>query len=68
VDGPDINLVAKLAKNCSIPVIAEGKYHTPEQVIEALDNGATSVVVGGAISRPQQITARFVKAINARKN
>jgi N-acylglucosamine-6-phosphate 2-epimerase len=66
MDGPDLNLVARLAKDCGVPVIAEGKYHTPEQVVAALSNGASSVVVGGAISRPQQITARFVKAINSR--
>lgn len=66
VDGPDLELVAKLSKNCTAPVIAEGKYHTPEQVVQALNKGAVSVVVGGAISRPQQITARFVKAINSR--
>ena len=67
VDGPDLDLVARLVKSCGIPVIAEGKYHAPEQVVAALDNGASSVVVGGAISRPQQITARFVQAINNRK-
>ena len=68
LDGPDLELITKLSKICTIPVIGEGKYHTPDQVIEALDRGATSVVVGGAISRPQQITARFVKAINSRKS
>ncbi len=68
LDGPDFELIARLSRSCSVPVIGEGKFHTPEQVVEALDRGATSVVVGGAISRPQQITARFVKAINSRKN
>ena len=66
VDGPDLALVEKLAKNCGVPVIAEGKYHTPEQAVAALEHGAASVVVGGAISRPQQITARFVQALDAR--
>lgn len=65
MDGPDLDLVEKLSKACNIPVIGEGKYHTPEQVVEALSRGATAIVVGGAISRPQQITARFVKAINS---
>lgn len=63
--GPDLELVAQLSRNCSIPVIAEGRYHEPEQVKAALANGATSVVVGGAITRPKQITERFVKAINS---
>jgi N-acylglucosamine-6-phosphate 2-epimerase len=66
VDGPDLALVEKLARNCGVPVIAEGKYHTPEQAVDALEHGAASVVVGGAISRPQQITARFVQALDAR--
>lgn len=64
-EGPNLDLVAQLAKNCSIPVIAEGRYHTPEQAKSALANGATSVVIGGAITRPQQITARFVKSIHS---
>jgi len=68
LDGPDFELIARLSKNCSIPIIGEGKFHTPDQVVEALAKGATSVVVGGAISRPQQITARFVKALNLRNS
>lgn len=68
LDGPDFELIARLSKNCSIPIIGEGKFHTPGQVVKALAKGATSVVVGGAISRPQQITARFVKALNLRNS
>ena len=36
-----------------------------EQARAALDAGAYAVIVGGAIIRPQQITARFVRAIQA---
>jgi N-acylglucosamine-6-phosphate 2-epimerase len=61
---PDLNLVSQLAARSSIPVIAEGRYHTPEQVKQALENGAMSVVVGGAITRPRQITERYVQAIS----
>jgi len=67
LEGPDLALVTKLSEHCTVPIIAEGRYHTPEQAAAALDHGAVSVVVGGAISRPQQITARFVKALNAQK-
>jgi N-acylglucosamine-6-phosphate 2-epimerase len=63
LDGPDIYLVAALSKALSVPLLAEGRYHTPEQVQAARRAGAISVVVGGAITRPQEITQRFVQAI-----
>jgi N-acylglucosamine-6-phosphate 2-epimerase len=44
-------------------VVAEGRIATPEQARAALDAGAWAVVVGGAITRPQLITARFVAAL-----
>jgi N-acylglucosamine-6-phosphate 2-epimerase len=65
LDGPDIALVAALSHVLAIPLLAEGRYHTPDQVTEALKAGATSVVVGGAITRPQEITRRFMRAIEA---
>ena len=61
---PDLDLVTRLAARNTIPVIAEGRYHTPQQVRQALENGAVSVVVGGAITRPRQITESFVQAIS----
>ncbi len=62
-DGPDLALLADLVKHCRRPVIAEGRYTTPEHVAEAFARGAFAVVVGGAITRPQDITRRFVKAV-----
>ncbi|EAW1322011.1 N-acetylmannosamine-6-phosphate 2-epimerase [Salmonella enterica] len=47
----------------TIPVVAEGNVETPELAARCLALGAHTVVVGGAITRPQQITARFVAAI-----
>lgn len=61
--GPDLELVAALHRTLTVPLLAEGRYHTPEQVKAALAAGAVSVVVGGAITRPQEITQRFVQAI-----
>ena len=46
-----------------VPVIAEGGFWYPEQVVKALELGAWAVVVGTAITRPKDITARFVRAI-----
>ncbi len=60
---PDLELIAKLTDQFSIPVLAEGNYQSPEQVRKALLNGAYSVIVGGAITRPQQITKRFTDAL-----
>jgi len=61
-DAPDIDLVRTLARSLSLPVFAEGRYRTPEQVERAFDAGAFCVVVGGAITDPVQITRRFVAA------
>ena len=62
-EGPDFELVTNLVKSVSIPVIAEGKIHTPEQAAEMLKTGAHAIVVGGAITRPLEIATRFYKAI-----
>lgn len=62
-DAPDFDLVERLAKDLPIPVIAEGRIHEPEQAKKMLELGAYAVVVGGAITRPQEITQRFLNAI-----
>lgn len=46
------------AVNCM--VIGEGNLDTPVKAKHALEVGAFAVVVGGAITRPQQITKKFV--------
>lgn len=59
----DFDFVAQLAKECPAKVIAEGHIHYPEQARKALEAGAYALVVGGAITRPAEITARFTAAI-----
>ena len=49
----------------TVPVVAEGNVDTPERAARCLALGAHTVVVGGAITRPQQITERFMAAISA---
>lgn len=60
---PAIDMIAYLAQHAGVPVIAEGGIHYPEQLRQALDAGATCAVVGGAITRPMEITQRFVAVL-----
>ena len=65
-DGPDYELVRKLSETLDIPVIGEGRVHSPDQAVEMLEAGAYAVVVGGAITRPLEIAQRFIKAVESR--
>ncbi|MGV3489613.1 MAG: N-acetylmannosamine-6-phosphate 2-epimerase [Tuberibacillus sp.] len=60
---PDFELIEALVKNLSVPVIAEGGIWTPEELKRVLDIGVHAAVVGSAITRPREITKRFVDAI-----
>lgn len=60
---PDYDLVSQLSTALDIPVIAEGKILYPWQAVEMLKRGAYAIVVGGAITRPQEIAVRFVNEI-----
>lgn len=63
-DSPNFQLVKEIVSKLPVPVIAEGRIHTPEDAVKMLEEGALCVVVGGAITRPMEITERFVHAIN----
>lgn len=58
---PDIDLIAKCVKATKIPVVAEGRFTTPEELSLAFNSGAWSVCVGGAITDPWKSTIRFVQ-------
>lgn len=64
---PNLELMRKLSGTCGKPVFAEGGIWHPEQLKAAMDAGVWSAVIGGAITRPMQITQRFVSAITAGK-
>lgn len=63
VEGPNFPLMKEILKKVKTPLIAEGKINTPQDLRDALDLGVHCAVVGGAITRPKQITGRFVAAI-----
>lgn len=60
---PDFALIEKAAKTLRAPVIAEGGIWEPQELKKALESGAFAAVIGGAITRPQNITKRFVNAL-----
>jgi N-acylglucosamine-6-phosphate 2-epimerase len=66
LEGPDLTLIHELAGRLAIPVVAEGRIATPEDARAALHAGAWAVVVGRAITMPEAITERFVKALAGR--
>ncbi|MHA8115121.1 N-acetylmannosamine-6-phosphate 2-epimerase [Kosakonia cowanii] len=61
----DFALLRAVLAAVAVPVIAEGNVDTPERAARCLALGAHAVVVGGAITRPQQITRRFTDAISS---
>lgn len=63
LDGPDIQLIKGLVSNVKIPVAAEGRIWSIEDAKQALEAGAYTLVIGSAITRPKDITKRFVDAI-----
>ncbi|MBQ6546164.1 MAG: N-acetylmannosamine-6-phosphate 2-epimerase [Lachnospiraceae bacterium] len=65
IDDVDFDFIKELAqKMTTAKVLVEGHVHYPEQAVRAMECGAYAVVVGGAITRPAEITARFTKAIS----
>ncbi|MDR6551095.1 N-acetylmannosamine-6-phosphate 2-epimerase [Paenibacillus qinlingensis] len=65
-EGPDFALLRALSDRVKVPVIAEGRIWTPEEAVKAMACGVSHVVVGSAITRPQLITERYVKALRQR--
>lgn len=60
---PNMELIQQLVESGEKPVIAEGGIWTPEQLKHILGTGVLAAVVGTAITRPMEITKRFVNAI-----
>jgi len=60
---PNIGLIRSLVEKTGKPVVAEGGIWTPQQLKEAMDAGVLAAVVGTAITRPREITQRFVSTL-----
>ncbi|MEW9612448.1 putative N-acetylmannosamine-6-phosphate 2-epimerase [Shinella sp. S4-D37] len=61
---PDFDLVAAM-RHLTPHVVAEGNIRTPAQAQQALIAGASMVVVGSAITRPEYVTSWFRSALDA---
>ena len=66
-EGPDFTLLEQLVAETTLPVFAEGRIWTRDEVGRALAIGASFVVVGTAITNPQAITSRFVSAMTSER-
>ena len=67
LEGPDFELVRRLSEELPIPVIGEGRVHTPEEAVKNAGYGSMGQSLwGGAITRPLEIAGRFMKAVNGR--
>ena len=60
---PDLDLVAAM-RRLTPHVVAEGNIRTPAQAQQALIAGASMVVVGSAITRPEYVTSWFRSALD----
>lgn len=60
----DFKFLKDILENVNIPVIAEGNVITPEMYKRCMELGTYACVVGGAITRPRDITKRFVNMID----
>lgn len=64
---PDCELIQKYSTELNTPIIAEGGIWCPQDLKNVYKAGAFSAVCGTAITRPMDITKRFVKALEENK-
>jgi len=58
---PDLDLVREIAAALNIPVIAEGRYSSSDDVRRALEFGAHAVCIGTSLTDPWTLTKRLVE-------
>lgn len=61
---PNYDMMRTLVEKSGKPVIAEGGIWCGEELAEAMATGAFAAVVGTAITRPREITKRFMDKLN----
>lgn len=59
----DFAFIREVLEQVSAKVIAEGNIDTPQKAKRVIELGCYTVVVGGAITRPQLITRKFASAL-----
>lgn len=65
--GPDLEFVRAAVREAGdIPVICEGRIHTPDEAAAAIEAGAFACVVGTAITHPTSVTSWFADAIQGK--
>jgi putative N-acetylmannosamine-6-phosphate epimerase len=62
-EAPDLDFVRAAAAEIGVPVLAEGRFNTPEAAAQAIEAGAFAVVVGSAITRTEHVTGWFAQAV-----
>ncbi len=60
---PDLLLMRDFVKELKLPVIAEGGIWTVDELRQVMEVGVFAAVVGTAITRPREITRRFVNGM-----
>lgn len=61
MEEPDLELVKRLKAAIDVPIIAEGRYNSPESLRAGIDAGAHAVVIGKSITNITFSTQRFIK-------
>ena len=59
--GPDLDLIRKIKEKTTTPIIAEGRFTSPQELAAGFEAGAHAVVIGKAITNIQFSTERFIR-------
>ncbi len=62
---PNHDLIKRLAENLKVPLIAEGGIWEQADLQRIMKEKVHAAVIGSAITRPREITRRYVNSINA---